>query len=207
MREGLEKEQVDILKEVFTEWLQIHDLDYDFWVYSGNEWSKRCEGVLKDAIVVIAFENQLVNLLNYSESWDVEEELQDLAAGFGFYFEMGNHWNIGFYPLTDAERIPSGSQTYSKLLTHSNWKAKRQRIISRSAGRCEQCEKDTKSLEVHHCYYRYGRLPWQYPDGSLLALCRNCHNLRGKTELRFRMFMTNLKVDDLEQIRERHTGM
>lgn len=30
------KEQIDILKEVFEEWLQIHDLDYDFWIYSGD---------------------------------------------------------------------------------------------------------------------------------------------------------------------------
>ncbi len=203
----MKKEKIDILTEVFTEWLQIHDLDYDFWVYSSNEWSEHGEVVLQDAVVVIAFENHLVNLLNYSESWDVEEELQDLAAGFGFYFEMGNHWNIGFYPLNEAEKTPSCSQTYLQLLAHSNWKEKRQRIISRSAGRCEQCGEVTMALDVHHCYYRYGRLPWQYPDGSLLALCRDCHNLRGKTELRFRMFMTNLEIDELEQIRKSHSGM
>jgi len=57
------------------------------------------------------------------------------------------------------------------------------------------------SLEVHHCYYRYGRLPWQYPDGALLALCPHCHKSRTKAELRFRMFMTQLKTESLDQMR------
>jgi hypothetical protein len=196
----VKKEQIDILKEAFKEWLQIHDLDYDFWIYSGDEWRARGEQVLQKAEAVLAFENQLVSILNYTGPWDIEDELQDLAGGFGYYFEMGHHWSIGFYPLDEVDALPSHSAPYSQLLRHLRWQAKRQRILSRSGGRCEECRTGSQSLEVHHCYYRFGRLPWQYPDGALLALCRDCHTRRGKAELRFRMFMTRLKVGTLEQI-------
>ena len=65
------KEQIDILKEVFEEWLQIHYLDYDFWIYSGDEWRARGEELLQKAELVIAFENQLVSILNYTGPWDI----------------------------------------------------------------------------------------------------------------------------------------
>jgi hypothetical protein len=198
----VKKEQIDILKEAFEEWLQIHDLDYDFWIYSGKEWRARGELVLQKAEAVIAFENQLVSILNFTGPWNIEDELQDLAGGFGYYFELGNHWNIGFYRVEDAEELPPCSTPYSQLLRHSRWQAKRQRILSRSGGRCEECARESQALEVHHCYYRFGRLPWQYPDGALLAVCRDCHARRGKAELRFRMFMTRLKIGTLDQIRE-----
>jgi hypothetical protein len=198
----VKKEQIDILKEAFEEWLQIHDLDYDFWIYSGDDWRARGEGVLQKAEAVLAFENQLVSILNYTGPWKIEDELQDLAGEFGYYFEMGYHWNIGFYPLDNVEALPSHSAPYSQLLWHSRWQAKRQRILSRSGGCCEECDVEGQTLDVHHCYYRFGRLPWQYPDGALLALCRACHAKRSKAELRFRTFMTRVKVGTLEQIRK-----
>jgi hypothetical protein len=196
------KEQINILKEVFEEWLQIHDLDYDFWIYTRDEWRARGEELLQKAELVIAFENQLVSILNYTGPWDIEDELQDLAHGFGYYFEIGHTWNIGFYPLDKVEALPPRSTPYLQLLQDSRWQAKRQRILSRSDGRCEECGTEGQSFDVHHCYYRFGRMPWQYPDGALLALCRDCHAKRGKTELRFRMFMTHLKIGTLEQIRK-----
>ncbi len=197
----MKKAQIDILKEAFEEWLQIHDLDYDFWIYTGDEWRARGEKVLQGAEAVIAFENQLVSILNYTGPWDVEDELQDLAGGFGYYFEMGHHWNIGFYPAAELGALPPPSTPYFQLLGHPRWQAKRQRILTRSGGRCEECGAGGQVLDVHHCYYRYGRLPWQYPDAALLSLCRGCHEKRGKAELRFRMFMTRLKVGILEQMR------
>ncbi|HEY1661693.1 MAG TPA: hypothetical protein VGI03_04680 [Verrucomicrobiae bacterium] len=206
----MKKEQIDILKEAFEEWLQIHDLDYDFWIYTGDEWRARGEQVLQSAEAVLAFENQLVSILNFTGPWDIEDELQDLAGGFGYYFELGHHWNIGFYPIAEFATLPSPSASYSQLLQHPCWQAKRRRVLARSSGRCEECGAKGQSLDVHHCYYRYGRLPWQYPDGALLSLCHGCHDLRGRVELRFRMYMTRLKVGTLEQIRRdyrEHTTM
>jgi hypothetical protein len=205
--QAVQKEQINILQEVFQEWLQIHDIDYDFWIYSGNEWRARGESVLKKAHAVIAFENDLVNILNYSASWKVEDELQDLAAGFGYYFEIGKHWNIGFYPLDPLPELLAASTSYAELLRHHNWIAKRDRILARSGVQCEECGTKGHPLHVHHCYYRMGRLPWQYPDGAFLSLCPACHKQRAQAELRFRMFMTRLRIDKLQQIRKTNSSL
>jgi hypothetical protein len=197
----VKQEEIDILREVFEEWLLIHDLDYDFWIYTGDEWRARGEKVLRDAEAVLAFENQHVNILDHAGTWDIEDELRDLAGGFGYDYEMGRPWNIGFYPLAGIHALPSPSAPYLQLLEHPSWQVKRRRILLRSGGRCEECGTEGQSLEVHHCYYRHGRLPWQYPDGALLALCPGCESLRGKAELRFRMFQTPLSVRTLEQMR------
>jgi hypothetical protein len=114
----VKKEQIDILREVFEEWLQIHDLDYDFWIYSGEEWRARGETVLTKAEAVLAFENQLLNILNYTGPPEVEEELQELAGGFGYYFEIGHHWNIGFYPVADTEPLPAPSTGFRQPQVH-----------------------------------------------------------------------------------------
>lgn len=180
----------------------IHNLDYDFWIYTGDEWLARGEKDLLGAEVVLAFEHHLVGAFDIAGAWDIEDELLDLAGGFGYRCEMGQHGNIGFHPLVGVEALPSPSAPYLELLQHPRWQLKKRRIHLRSGGRCEECGTEGQSLDVHHCYYRQGRLPWQYPDGALLALCPGCQALRGRAELRFRMFRTPLSVRTLEQVRK-----
>ena len=198
----MKKEQIDILRETFEEWLQIEGFDYDFSFYSPSDWKARGEEILCDAELIFVFENQLLFILNYTGPTEIEDELRDLARGFGYYFEIGDVWNIGFYPLEDIlTRIPSHSLPYSELLQHPMWQEKRKRIYTRSGGKCEDCG-GTNYLEVHHCYYRYGRLPWQYPDASLLHLCRSCHEARGRAELKLRGFLPKLRSRELLTIRK-----
>jgi hypothetical protein len=209
--------RIDILREVFIEWLRMHELDYDFWIYTQDEWAKKegQENYLKGAELIIAFENQLYEHFNYPVdrgeiaglgipagqshplSYDVEGELQDLAAGFGYWFEFGHHWNIGFYPVEDWPPLPPDNAPYREILKDSRWKDKRKRIIARSKNRCEECGTDGP-LQVHHCYYRFGRQPWQYPDGALLALCNSCHERRQAAEHQFRMFVPTMTIDELK---------
>jgi len=152
--------------------------------------------------LIIAFENQVVSILNWTGPWEVEEELQELAEGFGYYFAMGNHWNIGFYPLDERAPLPPANATYNELLRDERWSAKRNRIVKRSEGRCENCGLKTTRLDVHHCYYRYGRMPWQYPDASLLALCREFHKTRPELELKWRSFIPRLKIEELRELQQ-----
>jgi hypothetical protein len=193
--------QIDVLKEVFEEWMKTHDLDYDYGFYSDYEWRERGETLLEDAELILIFENQLTSILNYTGPWEIEEELQELAGGFGYYFDHGNTWNIGFYPLDEWAPLPDSAGPYTELLKDSRWQAKRKRILSRSRGICENCSA-AKPLHVHHCYYRFGRHPWQYPDASLLALCEICHADRGKVELLWRSFMPRFTIGELELLRE-----
>jgi hypothetical protein len=186
------------LQECFNECLQIHGFDYDCWFYTQAEWKARKEEYLCDAELIFALDNQLTSVLNYSPEIGYEDELQDLANGFGYYFEFGNHWNIGFYPLKPKPKLPNSSESYPKLLASPYWHATRKRIEKRSLNICEDCGKAKQNLDVHHCYYRYGRLPWQYPDATLLHLCSDCHQRRQRTELKFRGFMPSLRIEEIE---------
>lgn len=191
--------QIDVLREVFTEWFQMHDLDYDFWIFTQAEWSAREKesNLLKGAELILAFENHLYELLNCPGANDIEGELQDLAEGFGYYFEFGHHWNIGFYVLEGWPPLPPADTPYAEKLKDPRWWKKRERILRRCANSCEECGSESASLEVHHCYYRYGREPWQYPDGALLGLCRKCHKKRAAAEILFRLLSPTLRTEEL----------
>ena len=41
---------------------------------------------------------------------------------------------------------------------------------------------DVKNLHVHHKYYQFGNLPWQYPDEALVTLCWSCHEALHREE-------------------------
>ena len=193
--------QIDVLREVFEEWLRVHNFDHGYWIYSQDEWLARGEKVITDAELVIVLENQLGDIIRFTGPWEIEDELQDLASGFGYYFEFGDYWNIGFYPRSDWSRLPPEDASYSEKLADQRWKSKRIRILRRSADRCEDCGCASRYFEVHHCYYRFGRYPWQYPDATLLALCRRCHMARAKIELEWRTFMPRLTIRELGELK------
>lgn len=64
---------------------------------------------------------------------------------------------------------------YKKLYMHPNWQRKRLEIFSRDDFKCRRCGCDDLPLHVHHDYYEYGRLPWDYDDSCLRTLCDACH--------------------------------
>ena len=188
--------QLSVMREVLEEWMRIYQIDFDFWFYTPHEWTIKegSDHLLQGADLVLAFENSLVAWLN--EGTSIDDELQELVEGFGYYYELGNHWNMGFYPLDDWKPLPLPSASYSEKLRDPRWRRKRERILARCDNRCEECG-SASGLEVHHCYYRYGREAWQYPDRALLALCGRCHALRGEAEMDFRFFTQSLRTEEL----------
>lgn len=64
--------------------------------------------------------------------------------------------------------------TYEEQLQTWQWKEKRERIISRDFGICQQCM-SSKNLNVHHRCYIEGRMAWEYADAYLVTLCAKCH--------------------------------
>jgi len=193
--------QLDILREVFEEWFRIHEINYDFRFYTPEEWAAK-EGpnhLLQGAELILVFENDLYAWMNYGT--DAPDELQELAEGFGYYYEQGHAWNMGFYPTDDWQPLPASSATYAEKLNDLRWQRKRSRILERCSGKCEECGSNT-GLDVHHCYYRFGREPWQYPDIALLALCRDCHKHREHIEMDFRLFQQSLRTDELQSMQK-----
>lgn len=65
--------------------------------------------------------------------------------------------------------------TYWELLKHPKWQEKRLRIMERAGFKCEQCDTNEVTLNVHHKYYTKGANPWDYPDHALQCLCEPCH--------------------------------
>ena len=64
---------------------------------------------------------------------------------------------------------------YKKLLKRPVWRKKTKAVIARSP-RCEKCGKTARFFAVHHRYYEYGRLPWDYPDEAYMVVCNGrCH--------------------------------
>lgn len=188
--------QLAVLREVFEEWLCIHEIDYDYHFYTPEEWAQKegSDRLLQGADLVLTFENDLYTWMNYGTS--VPDELQDLAEGFGYYYELGHAWSMGFYLIDNWPPLAPAAAPYSEKLKDVRWQNKRRRILDRSNNKCEECTA-TQYIEVHHCYYRYGREPWQYPDIALLALCSKCHKERADTEMRFRLFQQSLRTEEL----------
>lgn len=67
---------------------------------------------------------------------------------------------------------------YSEKRKDPRWQRKRLEIMERDGFECRECGGDEATLNVHHSYYVTGRDPWEYPEFSLLTLCRDCHTER-----------------------------
>lgn len=64
---------------------------------------------------------------------------------------------------------------YSEMLKDPRWQRRRLEVLQRQDFTCESCEATEKTLHVHHTYYEKGKKPWEYPDGALRCLCKDCH--------------------------------
>jgi len=64
---------------------------------------------------------------------------------------------------------------YLELLRHPFWQKRRLEVFQRDNFTCQKCTDTLSNLQVHHLYYKFDILPWDYPDDALLTLCDLCH--------------------------------
>lgn len=64
---------------------------------------------------------------------------------------------------------------YKELLKDKRWKALSKKLKTQANYRCTKCNKQGE-LHVHHTYYEYGKMPWEYPEESLIVVCKECHS-------------------------------
>ena len=95
---------VEKLKRGIDEWLVRHELNGDTAFYAPDEWKARDEPYLTGSDLVLAFEGALYSVLNgyRPDSMTLYEEFTRFVRGFGYFFEFGHAWNIGFYPFSRA---------------------------------------------------------------------------------------------------------
>ena len=191
---------IERLRTAIEEWLIRNDLDIDTGFYSIEEWRSRDEDYLNDAELVLVFEGGLHTMLNYGGD---TEEFDDYIESFGYYYEQGNSWNMGFYPIPNYNYNPLGG-SYSQKLKDPKWKEKSRLVKERAGWKCQDCG-SIERLETHHCYYtvmREGNEPWEYPLSALRCLCPTCHEARAKTESRMRAYMARLTNTQMTSLKE-----
>jgi hypothetical protein len=91
--------------------------------------------------------------------------------------------------------------TYSEKLQDPRWQKKRLQIMSRDGFRCVKCDSETNTLTVHHFYYVTGRMPWEYPNGSMATMCRNCHFEGHKDSSTFPTFFNSWELSACYEIK------
>lgn len=64
---------------------------------------------------------------------------------------------------------------YLEKLRDPRWQKKRLQILDRDLWRCRKCADGSKTLHVHHQFYKDGAEPWEYEDFALVTLCSDCH--------------------------------
>lgn len=75
------------------------------------------------------------------------------------------------------------SNSYIEKLRDPRWQRKRLEIMQRDNFTC-RCGVKDRTLHVHHCFYEWGKEPWDYPDSSLVTLCEGCHSNEDKEIVR-----------------------
>lgn len=73
----------------------------------------------------------------------------------------------------------NNKEDYGRALQSDEWKELRKKILTRDGFSCKKCDSKDK-LEVHHKEYFIDEKnkffkPNEYPLGSLVTLCNNCH--------------------------------
>jgi len=67
--------------------------------------------------------------------------------------------------------------SYQEKLTESAWQETSYRINQRDDFTCQNCKTRTARPQTHHINYISGREPWDYPDGWLITVCPDCHEM------------------------------
>jgi len=74
------------------------------------------------------------------------------------------------------------------------WQKKRLEVMQQASFRCESCESDTKTLNVHHKSYKKNRNPWEYEEHELECLCEDCHNVKHEVKSRLDTVLHDFKT-------------
>ena len=104
-------DSLEPFRTTLREWLERNALDHDSEFYTADEWRVRGETLLLDAQLVLVTEGGLNFRLNYNFDHPKIEELDDLCGSFGYWFELGHSWSVGFYRDDEADATPTNDRS------------------------------------------------------------------------------------------------
>ena len=76
------------------------------WNYTGSGNKTVLEDIVgsqffhyaNDDTISMSFEGGLSRVMNHGP-WELREAFQDLIGEYGYYAELGNHWNLALYKI------------------------------------------------------------------------------------------------------------
>ena len=201
------------------EWRERHQLK-DSQKFERMQWTPNREWVhttgIASEVVCVVIAVELRSLYFEEEEavgdWGVaignqsirnrKQNLHFLATSFGYAYGLGfdKDDEIMFWPrhdISDVLELPSLRNSRAEQMQHWLWKELRDLVKKRAGWQCKDCGLQTKDLDAHHTYYRWGRLYWQYPPQSLIALCRRCHQQRHMSERKWRLLPAQMRANEL----------
>lgn len=93
------------------------------------------------------------------------------------------------------------AKTYAEKLRDPRWQRRRLEVLERSGWQCCECGETSRELHVHHGYYEKGLDPWEYPDETLHALCKDCHTRMGAERVDLERAIGRLSPSECQQVR------
>lgn len=64
---------------------------------------------------------------------------------------------------------------YKAQYKDPRWQKKRLLVLEKSDFKCQLCNNDKETLNVHHGYYERHKKVWEYNIDTLWCLCESCH--------------------------------
>lgn len=104
----------------------------------------------------------------------LKEELQKKAQNRKKKFKCTNTKTKGSNAVYKPANALKSKDEYQQQLQHPLWLKKRGIILNRDQHKCVQCGSE-HDLQVHHTRYTKGKKAWEYPNATLVTLCKKCH--------------------------------
>jgi hypothetical protein len=116
--------------------------------------------------------------------------------------QVANVRLLAVQSLSDVSTLETNmaKKAYWELLRDPRWQKRRLEIMQLAEFRCEFCQEESKTLNVHHRIYRKGANPWDYSDNELQCLCEDCHKIQHEWMSRLNEAVAELDSGRLEEL-------
>jgi hypothetical protein len=110
---GETMQSIETLRQGVHQWLIDHDLHVDTAFHLRTAWEARKEPYLAGSDLVLVFEGALYRVMNGCDKDSIRlyDEFEQFVRAFGYFFELGHAWNMGFYPLPIPQDQESPAQS------------------------------------------------------------------------------------------------
>ena len=167
----------------------------DRLLFSSNDYQNHSESIAINALKPLLKDKELSDIHALFLFLFYENELPQESISFLLLHNPqeeehenknndNNETSITHTWLEEQDYSYYSGKNYEEQLQSFYWKTKRTIILDRDGHKCKMCGTHGNSnnpIEVHHRYYIFNNLAWQYDNSVLISLCHDCHQLVHKS--------------------------